>query len=384
MTIDPLLNDTGLGMSFDATFPPFSQPPLPTKSVASDERMRSATNSQNPLSLLAEASHGAQTPLFGTFSLPAQPSPHLIIREDTPMMGLRVKREVLQEGLKTIMSMPGDGLTGQPRDYFANQQTDHRDLGETLDPCDIGLLDEADLPRLFAAFYDDAHQCGPTLDPALHTPAYVRSHSALLLTTIALLAAQSTPGEALLTKRLHRHALFLRKEIYLRNYRSIEIIQALNLMAIWPRTGASSADDQSGLALAQSTAIALELGLERNVEAKKGPSGMTLESDVEAQRHQRCVHVFPSWHVYLIWRTEIERGRRSRCTSGIERLRRRRGGAGRCRTASCVASCFLCALVTIKHSCSPRSRDGSDIRLRFRPTRCSSTTLSCASSRCVF
>jgi hypothetical protein len=307
---NPLLQTAGLALpamhspqGYSAFGPPPPQPVQPFRRTSapsdksSTERARSGAGSlerQNPLTLLAEASHTAQTPLLGIQNLHTdrfQPLPHLCITAETPMLGLRVGRDVLQSGLHAVLEMPLDGTLSKTlmgrNDYFTRHQSDHRDIGETLDPCELGLLDEGQLDTLWSVYFSSAHQCAPTLDPDLHTPAYVRSHSAMLLTVVALLGAQTMPGEALLTRRLHRHVQFLRKQIYLHNYRSIEIVQAFNLLALWPRSGATLAEDQSGVSLAHAIAISLELGLERDVELRRGPSGVVLEGDVEAQRHQR-------------------------------------------------------------------------------------------------
>lgn len=176
--------------------------------------------------------------------------------------------------------------------YFANRPygTSRRDVGSEVDPIDLGVIDPIQLPGLFAYFFTHIHPLAPILDPELHTPEFVRPRSALLLTAIALVAAQAMPGESMLATRLHHHAEQLRQITFTRGLCSLELLQGHNILACWPRSARRAEDDRSSAWLAFATSMALELGIDRDLELKKKvrspiqkEPGLELPSHLEAR-----------------------------------------------------------------------------------------------------
>lgn len=237
---------------------------------------------QSPLMLLADASHLAGHTSTGPGSL--------TLAEGASLRGVNIDRAVLADGLR-LLCEPIDGPRAEPpsispNDYLATSSRSavKRDLGADLDPVQLGLVDEADLAYLFDVVFNEDFQYCPCLSPNIHTPAFVRARSNLLLTAILLLAAQTLPGQALLATRLRAHAAMLQREIVLRRCRSLEIVQALQCLSLWKCAGASAEEDQSVLALAYATVVAVEIGLDKVDQAF-----LQLEPEIDFEVYKLCV-----------------------------------------------------------------------------------------------
>ncbi len=138
-----------------------------------------------------------------------------------------------------------------------------RDVARTLDPVQRGMITEVRLTQLFEAYVPSAvhvadfrywsmiHPQWALLDPTLHTPAFVRSRSALLTTAICAvgstaLATLPEKKNELVAEAIALHALVekLNLVVYMTGAKSVEIMQAQivsNALSI--RTDASSCLD---------------------------------------------------------------------------------------------------------------------------------------------
>jgi hypothetical protein len=252
---------------------------------------------------LAEASQKPCSPDDDRY--PAVRGDHLRINATTPKLGLRVGNDVLQAGLQYVLGSTSavdralSASTPTRGDYFAKQPAGFvkRDLGPELDPVDLYLLEAGQLDAFFESYFANENACAPILDGKLHTPAWCRNHSALLTTAIVLAVAQRTPGEAPVTYRLRRHVQFLRKEVYVKGYSSLEILQAYDLLALYTKSGDHVEDDRSNLPLAHACTIAYSVGLDKVGYTIDGAPSLTSErvyTDEEPERERRYACLLPA------------------------------------------------------------------------------------------
>ncbi|KAL4882335.1 hypothetical protein BJY04DRAFT_217253 [Aspergillus karnatakaensis] len=142
------------------------------------------------------------------------------------------------------------------------------DVARDLDPIQRGLLAEQRAVELFQAYFALINPQWAILDSTLHTLAYVRARSALLMTTILALGStalslitncdEDKVTEAL---RLHTHAQNLKLVVFAAGARSIEIIQSHILLSRWGVSPKIRFDEQRWMHAAMIPRMAFEIGL---------------------------------------------------------------------------------------------------------------------------
>jgi hypothetical protein len=184
-----------------------------------------------------------------------------------PIPHLRVGRDKLRQGLAIV----GQDVVSSPSQDGYFSKSDHtaskRDIGAEYDPVSSGILPQELLSALFGHFFSEIHPFAPTLDPAICTHQYAQNHSALLLTAICLVSAQTLPGYASLTMQLQSHAEQLLDKIFTRNLCSLEIVQGINVYCTWPRSASRLKDDQQSKWLNVAIGMVLDLRLDSIFES---------------------------------------------------------------------------------------------------------------------
>jgi len=105
------------------------------------------------------------------------------------------------------------------------------------------------------------------LDPRIYTLASVRSRSSFLLAVILSVASTYTSlsPDARLHRQLVAHAARLEANIRNNHYKSIEVVQALLLLASWTEVPSTLCRDKSWLYISHAIALAVELRLDSPV-----------------------------------------------------------------------------------------------------------------------
>ncbi|KAI1092233.1 hypothetical protein F5B19DRAFT_502568 [Rostrohypoxylon terebratum] len=162
-------------------------------------------------------------------------------------------------------SVPNRAASGEGDDlqkFFGRFQA-RLDVGEDLDPIELGLITLAEAETLFAYFYEKLSHTRWGIDPVIHTVEFVRSRSAFLLTSIAAASALFSPSMESLYKRLSNHRQKLAGLIMSKRYKSVEIILAFMVNIPWISAGEHWADDETSTYLSMALTIALDLSLNK-------------------------------------------------------------------------------------------------------------------------
>ncbi|RYP70212.1 hypothetical protein DL771_005599 [Monosporascus sp. 5C6A] len=137
------------------------------------------------------------------------------------------------------------------------------DVGDDLDPIELGLLTLAEAEALFAYFFDKLSHTRWGIDPVIHTVDFVRSRSAFLLTSIAAASALFSPSLDALYKRLSNHRQKLASLIVANRYKSVEIVLAFMVNVPWISAGEHWADDETSTYISMALMVALDLSLNK-------------------------------------------------------------------------------------------------------------------------
>ncbi|KAM0819164.1 hypothetical protein AB5N19_04979 [Seiridium cardinale] len=156
---------------------------------------------------------------------------------------------------------------GQRSDYdlqkFFGPYQPRLDIGEDLDPIELGLITLAEAEALFSYFYNKLAHTRWGIDPVIHTVSFVRGRSAFLLTSIAAASALFSPSLESLYKRLSNHRQKLASIIMSNRYKSVEIVLAFMVNIPWISAGEHWADDETSTWLSMALTIALDLSLNK-------------------------------------------------------------------------------------------------------------------------
>ena len=268
----PLLHDFGLASS---TLPShshsiFSPPALRSaghRDLRAESELPPTSASTgtfpSPLMLLAEASQTAKE----TSWTPVIVDPTLGVTEaarSTINFGLRLDLLTLNQGLQLITNSDSDAGANH-QSYFADRWASRtkRDTDDpAYDPIALALVDAEGVAALADFFYKGPHTVASILDPLLHTPAFLHQHSHLLLSVVCLVAAQSMPHQATLTERLNQHVQKCLAHCFEKFYRSVEIIQAIELLILWPRATRNISEDPAPVWLAYINSLGQTLGID--------------------------------------------------------------------------------------------------------------------------
>ncbi|KAH6981511.1 hypothetical protein EDB80DRAFT_737441 [Ilyonectria destructans] len=242
----------------------------------------------NPLGLLADASGEARaagetfrpdsSSVFGQDASPGDAmsmttdSSSLVMaralfeRPGYVSLGLKLDRGVLEDALGQLLTRSSVDI--RYANYFkAANENRALDTGPDLDPVDLGLISLEEVLYLFPIYFEWQHPIHGILDPALHTPDFVRSRSALLFTWILAITAQFDPASASLMKRLRLHGEKLSKHVHACGYKSVEIAQGyyLSLLAAVPAN--TLAEDNSWTYTTYALGMISDLGF----DGRQGP-----------------------------------------------------------------------------------------------------------------
>ncbi|KAH7237976.1 hypothetical protein B0J15DRAFT_406132 [Fusarium solani] len=181
-------------------------------------------------------------------------------------LGLKLDRGVLEDALGQLLNRSSVDI--RYANYFkAANENRALDTGPDLDPVDLGLISLEEVLYLFPIYFEWQHPIHGILDPALHTPDFVRSRSALLFTWILAITAQFDPASASLMKRLRLHGEKLSRHVHACGYRSVEIAQGyyLSLLAAVPTN--TLAEDNSWTYTTYALGMISDLGS----DSRQGP-----------------------------------------------------------------------------------------------------------------
>ncbi|KAH8588827.1 hypothetical protein B0O99DRAFT_655767 [Bisporella sp. PMI_857] len=137
------------------------------------------------------------------------------------------------------------------------------DVGEGLDPIELGLVTWEESEMLFSYFYQNLSHTRWGLDPVLHTPSFVRQRSAFLFTSIIAASALFFPSTAALSKRLSSHCKVLARHIMINRNRSAEIVLGFMVNIPWMSPGKHWSDDETCLYMAMALTIAIDIALDK-------------------------------------------------------------------------------------------------------------------------
>ncbi|RFU31591.1 hypothetical protein B7463_g4710, partial [Scytalidium lignicola] len=227
-----------------------------------------------------------------------------------------------------------------------------RDVAWVLDPIYHELVTEERARGLFEAYWEMVHRQWAILDRSLHTFAFVRSRSAILLTTMLALGstalatlpqrADEHVAEAL---RLHAHVEKLNLVVYTTGARSIEIIQAHILLSRWGVSPRTRFEEQRWMRAAMIQRMASEIGLNLSRRYDNGDSDSgkadklrfstfsgrvptdlphfelddaELDEVTRLGRHQSAASLAAFYHLYLFDRSVRRRLEQARTTLALD------------------------------------------------------------------
>jgi len=126
--------------------------------------------------------------------------------------------------------------------------------------CPLGSINVTDI---FNSFYANLSHTRWGLDPSVHTVDFVRSRSALLMTSMLAASALFIPSGEALSKRLSSHSKHLAHYVISKRYRSPEIVLAFMINIPWMLPKEHWADDETCSYMAMAHSIALDVSLNK-------------------------------------------------------------------------------------------------------------------------
>jgi hypothetical protein len=131
------------------------------------------------------------------------------------------------------------------------------------------------------SFYQNLAHTRWGLDQLLHTPAFVRSRSAFLFTSILAASALFKPTTAALSRRLSNHSRCLANTIVMNRHRSPEVVLAFMINIPWMSPGKHWSDDDTCYYLTAALTIAVDVSLNKVIYPS--PSNSHIASPQVAQ-----------------------------------------------------------------------------------------------------
>lgn len=157
---------------------------------------------------------------------------------------------------------PGAVGDQQLRDFFGPFRPS-LDVGEDIDPIELGLVTEEEATILFTYFYDNLSHTRWGLDPLLHTPQFVRKQSAFLFTSIMAASALFMPTASAVSRRLSAHCKILARDLMTKRNRSPEIVLGFMVNIPWMAPGEHWSDDGTCAYMASALTIAMDISLNK-------------------------------------------------------------------------------------------------------------------------
>ncbi|KAL2759922.1 hypothetical protein ACRALDRAFT_1038926 [Sodiomyces alcalophilus JCM 7366] len=204
-------------------------------------------DAENPLQLLARASNLQLSPTPGAAgSSPGQP--------------IRPGRRKQNPGHGN--DGDDDNDNSEIQSFFTGVRV-NLDVGQDIDPIDMGLVTEAEAEELFDYFHQHLAHTRWGLDPKLYTVPFTRARSAFLFTSIMAASALFRPPDAAISKRLSAHAKNLAHRVVIRRHKSVEIVLAFMVNIPWMFPGLHSTDDETPWYVSMATTIAIDLSVHK-------------------------------------------------------------------------------------------------------------------------
>jgi len=137
------------------------------------------------------------------------------------------------------------------------------DVGEHLDPVDLGLVTIEECDMLFNYFHESLSHTRWGLDSLLHTSSFVRQRSAFLFTSILAASSLFLTSTAALAKRLLSHCKVLVRHIIANRNRSPEIVLGFMVSIPWMQPGSHWSDDETCSYMSMALTMSVDLYLNK-------------------------------------------------------------------------------------------------------------------------
>ncbi|KAF8621511.1 hypothetical protein AX15_007741 [Amanita polypyramis BW_CC] len=242
--------------------------PYPTQQPTKSPKLHSLPdNSLNPLGLLAEAS------LANRRSQGATPGSSSIARSVDPNEKLTVgvaSANYFKPGPMTILPL---------RRLYIERQ---------LQPEMLNFVSTEEVVALFNIYFDNISMHCSLLDRDFHTPSLVCSRSPFLLTTICAIASKFYKEKPELHCRLTEIVSKLAFNVPARGYKSVEIVQAYLLLALYGCGAVERYEqDKTWLLLGMAIRMGMDLNLHRKTAVPTEDTAEGRARDVEVHNRER-------------------------------------------------------------------------------------------------
>ncbi|ODN85654.1 transcription factor [Cryptococcus wingfieldii CBS 7118] len=176
-------------------------------------------------------------------------------------------REAIMIHLDKLLSMgprPHAVDAEEPSVFVGRTDMARPDASPENDVISLRIISLADAQHLFDKFMTLIINGSKYFDPRIHTLSYVRSRSSFLLAVILAIASTYKPlcPSSILHSHLMSHALKLETTVRNNHLKSIEIIQALLLLASWTEVPCTLSRDKTWMFVSHAIALAVELRLD--------------------------------------------------------------------------------------------------------------------------
>lgn len=218
-------------------------------------------NALNPLGLLAEAS------LANRRSQASKPQRNTSTGD--PKLGV-ASDNYFKPGPMTILPL---------RRLYIERQ---------IQPEMLSFVSTDEVVALFDIYFEHINRHCATLDQNFHTPSLVCSRSPFLLTTICSIASKFYTAKPELHPRLTELAKKLAFSVPAKGYKSVEIVQAYILLALWGCGAVERYEqDKTWLLLGMAIRMATDLNLHRKTATSSADTAEGKARDVEVHNRER-------------------------------------------------------------------------------------------------
>ncbi|KAF8808982.1 hypothetical protein BYT27DRAFT_7188072 [Phlegmacium glaucopus] len=223
-------------------------------------------NSLNPLGLLAEASlanrRAQATNQSGMTARSTDPN-------ENPKLGV-ASDNYFKPGPMTILPL---------RRLYIERQ---------IQPEMLSFVGTDEVVILFNIYFDHVHMHCNLLDRNFHTPSLVCSRSPFLLTTICSIASKFYTAKPDLHPRLTELAKKLAFSVPAKGYKSVEIVQAYLMLALWGCGAVERYEqDKTWLLLGMAIRMATDLNLHRKTAVTSQETQEGKARDIEVRNRER-------------------------------------------------------------------------------------------------
>ncbi|WVQ97772.1 hypothetical protein IAU59_004886 [Kwoniella sp. CBS 9459] len=175
--------------------------------------------------------------------------------------------KIVSDRLNALLSPQRDEsmfVVDEPAVFSGRVDMSRPDASPEHDVISLQMLSLPEANHLFKSFMDLITNGSMYFDPRLHTLSYIRERSSFLLAVILAIAStyKSICSSGLLHAQLMNHAARLEMNVRNNHFKSIEIVQALLLLASWSEVPHTLCRDKTWLYVSHATALAVELRLD--------------------------------------------------------------------------------------------------------------------------